>query len=316
MLLTRQNLKKQLRQLIGPGKTYTDRGVRTQYFDLDEVPRVKEELDQAATLVDEKQIDDATMFDYETSDGKEFRLFYSPNTAYIDHSYMDEYEEGTAERTAAQLQESRTLQDEVEEFIVTMLDQGFTKSEIIEEIPEVFEGFDIGLASDAYEDYERDIDPSNEEATVGDIERFVDEMEMEGFPRDEAIEKAMKRYKLSAREIENMIESTSSHPAQQALDYLENLESTLGRVVEADYGDRLSDLEQRRDPDGIEDEDCPLTTEQVIEMMKALVHEDDWDEEDAATYIVETEMDFDSEEEEIDLIGQVIDTFYDEMYSK
>lgn len=249
MKLTRQNLKKQLRNLIGPGKTFINRGMRTQYFDRNEVPRVKSELDRAATLVSEEYYEpiDTTTIDYSTSDGKEFRLLYNAKVAYMDHSYMDEQSESTSLREGS-------LQDDVEEFIVTMLDQGFTKGEIIEKIPEMFNGFDIGLAFDAYEDYERDNDSSNEEATVGDIERFIDELELEGFPHDEAIEKATKRYKLTASEIRSMTESKSEFPAQQALNYLTNLESALGKVMEStDYEELNRKLKLRRDPDGIED---------------------------------------------------------------
>lgn len=124
-----------------------------------------------------------------------------------------------------------TIQDEVEAFIEDLLAQGLTKSEIIEEIPNVFDGFDIGLASDAYEDYENDNDPKNEEATVGDIEAFIDELETEGFPRDEAVQRAVKRYGLSAQEIRSMIEDTN--PIKKALEHLDNLTETLTELEES-----------------------------------------------------------------------------------
>lgn len=224
-------------------------------------------------------------------------------------------------KAVRRVQES-TIQDEVEDFIVSMLDQGFTKSEIIEKIPEVFEGFDIGLASDAYEDYERDNDPANEEATVGDIESFLDELESEGFPRDEAIERAMKRYKLTAQEIRSMTEGKARTAEQAvALEYLDKLESVVGKIAEAyprmgALNDEDPNAEIGIDLPPPEAEDETLTSKQIAEMMDSLVNEEGWDEEEAATYIVETEMSFDSEEEEADLIGQVIDTFYDEMYNK
>lgn len=128
----------------------------------------------------------------------------------------------------AHLLEQR-LQDEVEAYIEDLLAQGFTKSEIIEEIAATFEGFDVSIASDAYEDWENDNDPTNNEATIGDIEHFIDELEVEGFSRDEAIQRAIKRYKLSAQEIRNMIES---YPAAQALRFLDNLDESLDLIDE------------------------------------------------------------------------------------
>ena len=237
-----------------------------------------------------------------------------------------------------------TVQDEVEEFIVSMLDQGYTKAEIIEEIPEVFDGFDIGLASDAYEDYENDNDPKNEEATVGDIERFIDELEVEGFPRDHAIARATKRFKLSAQEIRSMIESTAN---QEVLQYLDNLTETLNKVVEGwdeanetesvvdrvsreyDFDrDYLQELADMIDPEDLSEETLKAALEKDREFqigvdeddlnspmfmddesveneqswmtlarkMYELVHDEGWDESEAAQYIIETEMGFNPDE--------------------
>jgi hypothetical protein len=203
----------------------------------------------------------------------------------------------------ARLREGITIQDEVEEFIVSMLDQGYTRNEIIEEIPNVFEGFDRSLASDAYGDYERDTDPSNEEATVGDIEQFLDELEAEGFPWDQAIEKAAKRYKLSVREIKNMVESTKDRPAQQALDYLSNLESSLGRVSES--------VDDEVELDGSPDEDVEgITVDEAVEILRNLVNEG-WDEDEAAIYVVESSMDFETQDEGDALVAEILDELYD-----
>lgn len=134
----------------------------------------------------------------------------------------------------------RRLQDEVEEFIEHHLEQGYTSDEIIQLIPETFEGFDIGLASDAYADYERDNDPANEEATIGDIEQFIDDLEVEGFPTDEALAMASKRYGLSTREILNMLEGDHN----QALKYLDQLAESLEQFSDTFFPE-----------DEIEDED-------------------------------------------------------------
>lgn len=106
MTLTRGNIKKQIRRLIGPGETRTERGMRTQYFDVGEVSRVKDALEQAATLVNEDHDGDTSVFDYETFDGKEFRLLHNSRVAYIDHSYMDESTHNQALKYLDQLAES------------------------------------------------------------------------------------------------------------------------------------------------------------------------------------------------------------------
>ena len=126
----------------------------------------------------------------------------------------------------------RRLQDDVEEFIKHHLELGYSSDEIIQMIPEAFEGFDIGLASDAYEDYERDNDLANEEATIGDIEQFIDNLETEGFPTGEALAMASKRYGLSTREIMNMLESTGH---SRALKYLNQLEESLEQFSDTFY---------------------------------------------------------------------------------
>ena len=94
-----------------------------------------------------------------------------------------------------------TGQEQIEALIEDMLSAGLSKSEIIEEIPNVFNGIRGTEAADAYEIWENDNDPANEEATIGDIERFIDEQETEGFSHDEALTRAMKRFKLSAQEL-------------------------------------------------------------------------------------------------------------------
>ena len=221
--------------------------------------------------------------------------------------------------------EGRNLQDDVEEFIETLLNQGYDRKEIVDRITQLFPGFDIALASEAYEEYEKDNDPANEEATSGDIERFIDDLEADGFPHDEAVEKAMKRYKLTAQEIESMTESNKRKPRTTeraaALSYLDKLESAVNQFQEA-YPEMgaLSDDVDDEDMVDLDDETPALNdTEDDFDMESAarrlndLVQDEEWDEEDAAIYIIETEAAhlFDTEEEETALIGELLDTAYE-----
>jgi len=222
--------------------------------------------------------------------------------------------------------EGRNLQDDVEEFIETLLNQGYDRKEIVDRITQLFPGFDIALASEAYEEYEKDNDPANEEATSGDIERFIDDLEADGFPHDEAVEKAMKRYKLTAQEIESMTESNKRKPRTTeraaALSYLDKLESAVNQFQEAypEMGALSDDDVDDEDIVDLDDETPALNdTEDDFDMESAarrlndLVQDEEWDEEDAAIYIIETEAAhlFDTEEEETALIGELLDTAYE-----
>lgn len=193
-----------------------------------------------------------------------------------------------------QYNESRTLQDDVEDFIEDFLSMGYSKNEIIEEIAATFEGFDIGLASDAYEDWERDNDPSNEEATIGDIERYVDELLTEGFPEDEALEKASKRYSLSTQEIRSMLENKIT---TQALSYLNRIEEAVDRLTEGDFGPEFMDNADPIPPDDLDDDESLYDVDTAMEILDSLRAEG-WDEVEAATYIIEADMGIDSESPE------------------
>lgn len=232
MTLTRGNIKKQIRRLIGPGETRTERGMRTQYFDVDEVSRVKDALDQAATLVNEDHDGDTSIFDYETSDGKEFRLLHNSRVAYIDHSYMDESSSRFKEYS------EYSLQGEIENYIDYAIDGGLDPDDLIDDLvirfgPDSEAGLSKGEVYDALDIWEANNNDDNEEATIGDIERFIDEMEQEGFPEDEALEMASKRYGLSTREILNMLEGTHN----QALKYLDQLAESLEQFSDTFFPD-------------------------------------------------------------------------------
>lgn len=98
-----------------------------------------------------------------------------------------------------------SLQDEAEELISYLKDEGYSQSEILKELQDTF-NVSSGMASDIIEDYETMNDPKNNEATSGDIERAYLQYEAEGFPEDEIYDFLVKRFKLNRREIGMMID--------------------------------------------------------------------------------------------------------------
>ena len=154
---------------------------------------------------------------------------------------------------------SGSMTDEAHEFIadLKMIDPEITDEEIIEAIVEEFsprgEPMEHGMASDILEEYYTDTDPTNEEATEGDIEDAAENLIAEGFSIDDVLDKLSRRFGLSRHEVE-MIVGDLGHSYDDKDTPVDDEQLVMEDTVEEEEGENRLPFNRKREMVGPKDQ--------------------------------------------------------------
>jgi len=193
---------------------------------LGSTPRPKDPKDKIDWPVEMSDEEEHEYDDYEAemNEGKQRRPFdegsdtgwgdATPETEeYDDLGETDDFE--TPERSLGGTRHPEgimgTMNDEVFEYIddIKSVDPEISDEEIIDEIIKEFSGSEHRMqrdkASDILSDYEAENNPTNEEATSGQIEDEYADLAIDGVPDSEIIERLIHKYKLTRHELEMML---------------------------------------------------------------------------------------------------------------